>query len=214
MTSASVITRIKQELDDQGIFYTDTDIYDSLQDGYHDIALTAECIEKIVSFPTPTTPYYRISDQVPDYYRPFAIYDPNQKLFLTPTSVRNLDLMDDEWETRTGTVQYFVPIDFHYLAFYPTQSVSPPQEMYLFYFAQAPDFTSSNTLAIPSNCQSVIEDYVINDLLDQSLEFNKSQIHYQHYQEGVTRTTRMIQDRNLRDRIKHFLVINHVSLDR
>lgn len=214
MTSASVLSRIKQELDDQGVFYTDADLYDSLQDGYSEVVLRANVIEKIVSVAFPTTVYWKVTDYVPDFYRLFAIFDPNQKLFLTPISIKSIDSVDDEWETSTGTPQWVIPIDFNYLAFYPTYAAVPTYNMYLFYFAQAPEFTSSTTLSIPSNCQSVLEDYVVNDLLDQSLEFGKSKIFYNNYLDGLNRTKKQLDGRNVRDRLKHFLVNNNVSLGR
>lgn len=214
MTSASVISKIKQELDDQGVFYTDTDIYDSLQDGYHEIALRTSCIEKIVSVAPPIAPYWNLADDIPDYFSIFAIYNRNERVFLTPASVRSIENMNYEWETQTGTPQYFIPIDFKYIALYPTYSATPTYNFYVFYFGQAPDFTSSNTLSLPSNTQTCIEDYVVNDLLDQSLEFNKSKIFYGNYVEGINRTKKQLEGRNVRDRIKHFLVTNHVSLDR
>ena len=206
MNTLSLIARIKEELDDQGVFYTDEDIFDSLQDGYEEISLRTECIEKVVSISFPATPYLDVPTLVPDYFRPFGIYDRNQKLFLTPTTFKILESFDEKWETTTGTPEWFVPLDFKYIAFYPYYATVPVYNLYLFYSAVAPDFTSSNTLDIPANHENVILNYVVNDLLDQALEFKKSGALYGEYISDVTRLKSELGKRNNSDRIKQFLV--------
>jgi len=206
MNTLSVISHIKTELDDQGVFYTDEDVFDSLQDGYEEISLRTECIEKVVSVQFPTTPYLDAVSSIPDYFRPFGIYDRNRKLFLTPTTFKILEGMDEKWEVTNGTPEWFVPIDFKYIAFYPHYSVVPTYNMYMFYTAVAPDFTSSNSLSIPANHENVIVNYVVNDLLDQALEFKKSAAIYGEYTKDFNRLKASLGKRNNSDRIKQFMV--------
>ena len=206
MTTLTVIAKIKKELDDQGIFYTDEDIFDSLQDGYDELALTTECIEKVVSVAFPLTAYVDMVSIIPDYFKVFAIYNPNRKEFLTPVGFKHLESISDKWETESGTPQWFVPIDFKYIALYPYYTVAPTQNMYVFYSAQAPDFTSSSTLELPSNHQSCLEDYVVGDLLEQGLEFKKSLRIYQDYIKGVARIKLEMNIRQNSDRVKQLMV--------
>jgi len=213
MNTLNVISRVKQELDDQGIFYTDEDIFDSLQDGYDEIVLYSGCIEKIVSVPFPVTPYYNLLSVIPDFYRVFAIYNPNNKQFLEPITFQILDGFTDEWETETGTPQWFVPIDFKYIAFYPYYAAVPSLNMYVMYYAQAPDFTTSNNLEIPSNHQGVIENYVVNDLLDQSLEFKKSTTIFKTYLSELEKLKKEVERRNQSDRIQQMMVKINANLD-
>ena len=213
MNTLNVIQRIKQELDDQGVFYTDEDIFDSLQDGYDEISSRAECIERVFSTPFPAKPYWEVQADIVDCYRIIAIYNPNTRTFLEPVTMKHLDIYSDKWETEAGTPQWFVPIDFKYVAFYPYYAVVPAYNMYVLYTAQAPDFTNSLTLDLPGNHQSVIEDYVVNDLLDQALEYKKSALVFDDYLKGIAKITKEVGRRNKSDRIYQMMVQINASME-
>lgn len=206
MTTPQILDRIKQDLDDPGSTWTDQDLYDSLQDGYEEIAFYTHCIEKIVPLTFTTDTYVNIRSQVPDYFSVFAIYDRNQKMYLEPKSRKEIESFDYEWELSTGSPRFFTPCGLDFLAFYPHYSAVPSLGYYLFYVAQAGDITSANELEIPANTRRVAVDYVVNDLLDQTLEIKKSQHYYNLYLEGLERTKKEVQRKSRVDRVQGLLM--------
>ena len=206
MTTTEIIQRVKLDLDDAGITWTDQDIYDSLQDGYDEIAFYTECIEKMVqvAFPAGKT-YWNIRTDVPDYFRVFGIYDPNTRDWLTPVGLKTVRSMCIKWETVLGIPRYFIPFGFDTVAFYPHYETAPTESMQLYYIAQAPDFTSSANLIIPSNCRRVAVDYVNGDLLAQTDELTKSMMYNERYMQGLERVTTELTNRTKADRFMGFI---------
>ena len=206
MTTADILGRIKQDLDDPGTTWTDEDLYDSLQDGYEEIAFYTDCIQKVVELPFTSYTYVNIRTSVPDYYRPMAIWDRNQKAFLEPKYQKDVELCDEKWELAGGSPIYFTPCGLDYISFYPHYSATPTLGYYFFYHALAGDITSSASLEIPQNCRRVAVDYVVNDLLDQTLEFKKAQTFYQKYLEGLERTRKEVERTSRADRIQAMMM--------
>ena len=77
--------------------------------------------------------------------------------------------------------------------------------MQLYYIAQAPDFTSSANLIIPSNCRRVAVDYVNGDLLAQTDELTKSMMYNERYMQGLERVTTELTNRTKADRFMGFI---------
>ena len=187
MNTSEVITRIKAELDDQGIFYTDQDVIDALQDTYEDLALKTSCIEKVVSIPASTSPYCHIRSLVPDYYRPLGIFNKGQNEWITPSHYWQMRNYHSQWELQKGTPCKFAPIGFDYIAFYPHYNAAQSDGFEFYYAAVAPDLTSSSTLLLPPNLREVIVDGAISQLLMQALEINKSNSRSIEYITGTQR---------------------------
>jgi hypothetical protein len=215
MTKDEIIQRIKQELDDQGIFFTDADIYDSLEDGYDLIALLTGCITKVTTHAfTAGKVYYNLLTNIPDFYRPLAIYDPNQRQFLEPISLIKLETFEEKWDTVIGTPQYFIPFPTHTVAFYPHYNSAPSQNFRVFYEASAPEIADVSTFSIPVQAQKVLIDYTVSDLFDQSLEINKSQKVWNDFLENLERVRVAVQNVAIRDRIDQMAALHYGTLDR
>ena len=215
MTKDEVIYRIKQELDDQGVFFTDVDIYDSLEDGYDLISLLTGCISKVTTHAfTSGKVYYNLLTNIPDYYRPLAIYDPNQRQFIEPIGLIKLESLDEKWDTSNGTPHFFIPLPMHQIAFYPHYYTAPSQNFRIFYEASAPDIADVSSFSIPVHTQQVLIDYTVSDLFDQALEINKSQKLWGDFLENLARTRRAVQEIPFRDRIDQMAAMYYGTLDR
>jgi hypothetical protein len=202
MNTNATIVKIKAELDDQGIFYTDQDVLDALQDIYEDIAFNTSCIEKVVTLTAPATPYWRIRSVVPDYFRCFGIFDRNRGEFIEGIHYWRLKEVHSQWESRTGTPYCWSPIGFDYLSFYPHYAAVPSDNFDVFYAAIAPDLTSSETLQLPPNCREVIVDGVLSMLFLQALELQKAELRLADYEVGLAKVQREMDRRSNSDRLK------------
>jgi hypothetical protein len=212
MTYNDAMTLVKSELDDAGIFFDDADIDYSITDGYDLVALFSGCIERVASLPfVASQVYYDIPASVGDYFRAFAVFDQNSKLWLDPIPLKKLEMLDDRWEVQTGTPAFFCPLSFDTIALYPHYASAPASNFLLYYKALPPNDVS--TFALPKSSEQVLIDFAKSDLFDQALEFGKSQRCWKDFQTNLLRCRRLIEDIPLRDRIAQMTARIYGSLD-
>lgn len=186
LTRDSIIETIREELNDQGYFYSSDDLVDSIQDAYIEIAAFSGCIEKAVEIPWQSNrTYWDLIELIPDFLSLVAIWNTNNKRWLVPATIRQLDKMDKSWEKTTGQPILFSPLSYRYVAIYP-RLISATGSMYVFYKAVAPVITGSDTFQIPPDiCSDLLQSYVTCDLLEQAEEFKKAQLRYEEYLDSL-----------------------------
>jgi len=185
MTQSQLVERIRTNLNDAGIFYSNDDLNNSIQDGHDEIVAISGTIDKGASLTfTPNLSYYDLRTSISDFTALVAIYNSVTKRYMIPVSTRILDGMRDNWEIAIGTPEYFVPLSWRHMVIFRKPSTTYGS-MYVFYKASSPTLTSASNLSIPNEFQRVLEEYSTGDLLEQALEIVKAQVYFQKYIQGI-----------------------------
>jgi hypothetical protein len=205
MTKTDILARVSKTLEDEGlVHFTEDDLNDSIQDGYMYVALISECIEKVVTIDVPSDSlYFNVAEAIPDYYRVFAIFNSLNNRWLIPASFHSLQSNGPRWETRTGSVQWFCPLGARHILFHP--ATSAVNTMYFFYRAQAPEIAANEEPAFFEDCHKILEYYVVQDLLDQNLEYTKSTRFYSLFISELSDLSRRINKRSWYTKIQGLL---------
>lgn len=185
MTRDQISDKVKRYLNDEGIFYTADDLNDSIQDGYAEVTAFTGCIFKATSISlTGSLTYYDFGALIPDYLGVTAIFNPTTKRWLSPTNLRLLENIRDDWELAVGNPFLFWPINFRFVAIYP-KLLTTSGTLYVFYRATADTLVGTSVPQIPEEHQSIIEDYVKCDLQEQAEEFTKAKLEFSNYILGI-----------------------------
>lgn len=215
-TRGQIKADVQSNLTDLNInFYSDTDLNDSIQDGYDDMAILTQCIQKNVTLPwLSNLSYYdfKLRYQITDYLGTIAIFNNVSNLWLRDDlSLKDFDRIRRDWETWIGTVLFWAPSDPNHIAICPkmlssnlvygafdyasfnnnaffvnNSSQSNLGSFILYYWAQAPTLlTDNDTFLIASDQSTTLTQYVTADLLEQAQEFNKAASYWGPYVEGV-----------------------------
>ena len=186
MTQNDMAIRIKNFFQNPA-YYSNTDVNDSIQDGYDEVVALSGCILKATKLPfTAGLSYYDMISLIPDYLGVYAIYNTAIKRFMLPGSIRKFDLDRIDWETATGVPYYFSVVSHRYMAIYKKPVVSNYGNMYIYYKAIAPTLASGDAIMIPEDIiDQTLEDYCISDLWEQNQEWGKAAVHLNAYGEGL-----------------------------
>lgn len=230
-TRGQIKTTVRNNLDDSGVsFYSDDDLNDSLQDAYDDIACLSQCIVKTIVLQwIGDLSYYNFVEDfgITDYMATTAIFNYTTNVWLRDDlNLRDFDKIRRDWETWTGSPQFWAPSDplhiaiaprettggvsvggaFNGSAFLPTAfftnsaASASTQTFKLYYWAQAPDLASdSSTFLIASDVQDLLEFYTTADLLEQAEEFTKASEYWSKYFEGLVDYSTRVKRNNKSD---------------
>src|SRR6187401_1795346 len=100
MNRITIANKIRNNLNDAGVtYYSLSDIAESIQDGYDEVVVYCECIEKVVNIKQlVNTTYYNMRLLVPDYYRVIRIWSSRINAMLNITSDRENLYYRQDWE--------------------------------------------------------------------------------------------------------------------
>jgi hypothetical protein len=177
MELADIVSRIREELDDPSVgqFFTDKDIYDSIEDAMTLLAIFTGYLNKSYELNIEAGRVYYDLSPISDFLRVVAIYNPNNKLFLKPTNILLLNKSINRWELTAGTPQLYCLFPTNLIAFYPHYQAVPEKPLTIYYKAYPKDFIGViNSIQLPKIAEDVLIYYVISDLYDQLLEMEKS----------------------------------------
>jgi len=202
MTRKQIADKVRDNLNDLGItYYLIDDINDSIQDGYNEVAVYAECIEKNTSITlAPDTVYYDLSILIPDYYRIMFVYHNKFNFFLTPTPDREMISGDSYWELANTQERSYTIIGPKYLGISGTSS-NPVGSLRIDYKAQADILTDNIAPKILPAFQQLLEDYATGDMLDQNQEYTKAGKYWGNYNLKLEEYRRKIQLLSKADRV-------------
>jgi len=185
VTRDQIADKVKRYLNDEGVFYTADDLNDAIQDGYSEVAAFTGCIFKATTINlVGNLTYYDFGSLIPDYLGVTAIFNPTTKRWLSPTNLRLLEEIRDDWELAIGNPFVFWPVNFRFVAIYPKLTISSGT-LYVFYRATADTLDGTTTPQIPEENQSVLENYVQCDLQEQAEEFTKAKLEFATYISGI-----------------------------
>lgn len=189
-TRLQIKNDIKDNLNDLSInFYSDSDIHDSIQDAYDDIAVLTQCIQKETTLNwISKTNYLRFNNDyaIQDYLGTTAIFNNVTKRWLRDDlSLKDFDKIRKDWENWEGSPQFWAPSD-------PLNVVVAPRyenatgSFNLHYWATAPTLSSDDdTFLIATDMEGLLVDYVTADLLEQAQEFTKAGGYWIAYYEAI-----------------------------
>jgi len=202
MTRSQIADRIVRNLDDAGlVHFTAVDATDSIQDGYDLLALLSCCIEKITTINfVANKVFYDLSATISDYYRIFAIYNQKTKRWMEPLHWREFQNFGLNWEINSGEAQAWTPLGYSTIAITRAPTVST-SSMLVMYCAQASVLASSDSPDFPPDLHDTLVEYGTGDLMDQDLEFSKSILYMNRFNEKALRIKGFMNKRSLPDRI-------------
>lgn len=180
--------------------YSASDLDDSVQDAYDDIVCLSQClIKKITLSWVAELVYYDFSSLVSDYMACIAVYDNTSKRWLDDDkNTKIFDQIDIRWEVANGTPQNWAPVNHKYIAFFPRYT-APTGTFDLYYWATAPTVNNSDTPLIATDCQVLVNKYVVADLLEQFEEFTKAQPFWAAYMKVLEDYTERVKNLAMND---------------
>lgn len=200
-TRDGIANRIRLNLNDEGVkFYSPSDLNDSIQDGYDEIAAYTGCIEKVTTLSwVANLTYYDFHALIPDFLAVKGIFNGRIKRWMLPGSSREFDGYRIDWEMANNEPQWFYPANWRWIAFFPQPAVSAGV-FYPWYAAQADILTGTSIPQIPPDNYTVLEYYVTADLLDQSEEWTKAQHYWKLYLSNLEEFRTDVRSRKLPDK--------------
>ena len=197
MTREEILAKASQALEDEGlIHFTSTDLLDSLNDGYALTALICEVIEKVI--PYTVSANAQIDDvlsNIPDYYRVFAIYSETANRWLNPCAFKNIQQNGVRWGIQTGNIREFCPLGDRHILWYPSPVVA--QNLQIFYRAEVSTLSSGEVPNFFEDCHKLLVNYICSDLLDQNLEYTKSNRYFELFLIDVAEVKKRMNSRSL-----------------
>lgn len=188
---------------DKDPYYSSGDFTNAIQDGYDECAAFSGCIVKSTTVPfSKLLTFYDMKALIPDLLGIIAIYNSTIRRWMIPTSLRKLDMhQGDLWETQVGSPEFFAPISFRYMAIYKKPGADNYGNMFIYYKATAPTAGNTDTLLIPDEHITSIENYCKVDLQEQAQEFQKASLLYVDYQEALNDLIKWSRSRRMPDKI-------------
>lgn len=204
MTKEQIVANIRDELGDNGItYYSTDDISDSFDDGYEELCVTAEILESMsVVTLTDDTTYYDLYQLIPGYLRTFAIWNVEDKYWLSHKSHGSLKKINPKWEVAFGRPIVFSVVDFQRIALYPHLLLVDGSTLEIFHKSVPSNpLNAQDVPVLPEQYQIILHNYVMHDLLAQAEEFTKAQLYRQQYVEGRVRLRTYVNNRSFPDRV-------------
>jgi hypothetical protein len=201
-TRLDIQTRI-QSYFNNSIYYTVTDMNNSIQDGLDEIAAFSGCVWASASIPfTQYTTYYDMLTLLPNYIGIYAMYNATINRWMWPQSLKKFNQARIDWDNAYGTPYYFSPVNHRYVAIYYKPSVGNYGNMNVFYRASAPSPLADGTIIpIPDENMLALESYSKMDLWEQAQEFTKAESEMKVYVEYLEKLRVLMRSQRNRDRM-------------
>ena len=184
MTKEEIISKARDELDDNGVdYYSTMDLVDAYEDGYEEVALYTGVIERMASVSLLNdTVYYNLYEAILDYYSTFAIWNPDINDWLSNKDIKYFQSKDLTWEKRQGSTREFAVVNFQLIALHPHKVIANNTDLEEFYHAVPfKNLDMGSVPEMPEQFQVVLQYYIMQDLFAQAEEFTKSEIYNAKY---------------------------------
>ena len=204
MNKEEIISRVRDELGDNGIdYYSSDDLGDCFNDGYQEVAVITGCIERMFELSlVDNQVYYNLYEAYNGYLRTFAIWNPTINDWMSHKDVQYFHSVRRDWERANGSSYHFSVIDFQYIAVFPHLSTATDDNWEVFCKAvPVLELENHETPEIPEQYQVVLHYYMMADLLSQSEEFTKSSLYEQAYIQKVNEFKTYVNTRSFPDRV-------------
>ena len=182
MNRDQLAQKIRNNLNDAGVtYYSAADLNESIQDGYDEVAVYCECIERTatLNFQSDIT-YYDFSTLIPDYYRLVRLYSHATNRFLGVNLERENFGYSSDWELNQGAHQDFI-IKGPKLVGISGRKTNAVGNFKVWYKAQANILGSRDVPRIDVRYHLMLENYGTADLLEQNQEYTKASTYWAQY---------------------------------
>lgn len=182
---ASIRQRVQKNLSDiTGIFFSNQDVNDSIQDIYDEFVLSTQCIESTISISFQNNQiYYDLYNGIPGFWRLSRLFNQATNRWIRCVDSRFLDGFRWDWESCNGTPWFAYIVNFQYLAFFPHYVQGAAKSFDALYkIAKDTLLNDGSTPQIPPPYIRAIEAGATADLLEQYQEFSKAGEYWADYQ--------------------------------
>ncbi len=204
MTFAQISTKVRKNLNDQGItFFTVQNTYDAMQDAYSLAVWLTRSIEKTRLLTQRFTLYWEFPAIISDFHSLVGIYSLTKKIWLVPKWQKDMLEMRQDWERWRGTPQYIVQGDARRTALAPWPAATgSTQQLVVVYKAKAPLVTATSTPQLPLNFHIAIENYATAQLFAMAKEFSQATHWYKLFWDHIPKIKKLVKDQVAMDRVK------------
>lgn len=181
----STFTQLKANVranlgDDAVTFYAASEMDNSFQDAYDDIVFHSQCIVKKTTLSWQANIGHldlKNDFGVSDYLATTAIFDNVTNRWLRDDlTYRDFRTFRPDWQLVTASPQFWAPKDPIRITIFPKYATAAGT-FDLYYWATAPTVVDGDTPLIPTDMQTLLEQYSTPDLLETAEEFKKA-LHY------------------------------------
>lgn len=175
MTRETIRTQVSEALEDShNVHFTESDVNTQIQNAYNLVVLLSGCkiTSTDVSFVSDRV-YYTMSDDVSDFYRALAIFNNNTNKWLTPRSLKQIEVLDAKWEIINAEPTTFIPIGVDTIAFYP-HAETATGDFKLYYSAIADTLADDSIPDFYSDLHPVLQHLAVSEHLASIFEFVKA----------------------------------------
>lgn len=203
MTRDLIAGKVAMNLEDESwLHFTLEDLYDSIHDGYEITALATQCVERVATLDVvEKQTYYNLRELFPDYYRVFAMYNLTINQWVTPHAIKEFQNYGYNWELHHGNILEWAPLGCDWLAVYKKPLVTIPEGLLIYYKAFPEPLQGNESPEFGAESHSALVEYATGDLLDQNLEYTKSQQWMNKHVERLARIKIDLNSRSMPDRI-------------
>lgn len=189
VTIGEVFVQVQTDLYESNLrWFTEDDIYASIQEAYNKIYALLTPTEKTTFIPNIASPYVDLATQIPDFMFVAGIYNPTTLLWLEGMSWK---LMKSTYQTylAIGNPQYYNIQDFRRLIIWPYLTVAFGV-LFVVYKCKAPViyipnivpgnpgmYDPDHVVILPNSvAMQLLEYFTMADLMEQAREFTKAAI--------------------------------------
>jgi hypothetical protein len=184
------------------VYYTKSDMDNSIQDGVDEIVAFTGCVYNSAVIPfSPNTTYYDMLTLLPDYIGVVSIFNSVIKRWLLPQTIRKFDQVRVDWETAAGVPYYFAPVNHRYVSIFKKPIAADYGNMYVFYIASAPLLGDDTAIPIPDDHIQALDSYNIKDLWEQNQEFTKAEAYFEKYTKDIETLRVYMKNKRNSDRV-------------
>lgn len=203
LTISDITARVAANLNDAGfVFYTQSDILASLQDGYDLLATVAKNIERTLPVPfLADIIYYPLYYLINNFTRINSIHNDEINRWIDLYDTRYLDAKRYDWESATGGSAYQATIlNFNFIAFFAHYStIAPVNGFTLYYAALGERLISTSVPEIPDQFIRILESYATGDLLEQQQEYQKASVYNADFEKLLQQLTQDVRTQSQPD---------------
>ena len=203
MTKEQILDMARSELEDIGVsYFSKEDLSDSFDEGYKQVCVYTGVLERMTVFNIENeTSYYNFYEDIPNYFRTFAIYSNVVKEWLSHKSTEYFRKLRYDWELSRGNSRMYSVIDFQYVAFFPIPTLAASGTLDVFYKAVPDSISLDSTPEMPEQHQLVLVSYIVMDLLSQPEEYTKANLYGKQYFDRLFALRKYVNARSFPDRI-------------
>ena len=184
-TRAQIATNVTSNLEEaQAVFYTADDVKTAIQDAYNTYCALTGCLVKAANIPNISATHWEIKKWYPDFLYLVGLWNWQTNRWLDGVPRQLLDGLRWDWELWEGQPFYFSPIGFRRITVVPHLPTTSGTLLML-YKASAPLLSDSSVPVIPNQIENILEWYATASLLEEAKEFQKAQIYWKMWKEGL-----------------------------